>query len=153
MKRLFFLLFAAAATALAACDEDKDYGVPNETYVGTLTVTSASDSSQSYTYTDKQFRIVNPEDGTMTLWMIETQFVPAMPELTMEVPGIDYSRQMGGITLLSGDQITPYMGGTPYERYLITELSGEVIDGTPHRLVVEFDCMGFHVAYEGAQAE
>lgn len=152
MKRWFLLLFTAL-TALTACDEDKDYGLPNETYVGTLTVTSANDATQSYTYPDTRFSLMNPEDGTMTLWMFETQFVPAMPQLTMEVPGISYSRQMGGITLLSGDQIIPYMGGTPYERYLITELSGEVIDGTPHRLLVEFDCMGFHVSYEGEQSE
>lgn len=152
MKKLFLLLFATAAT-LTACDEDKDYGTPNETYTGTLTVTLLSDQTQSYTYENKEFRIDNPADGTLTLWMIETQFVPAMPQLTMEVPGISYSRQVAGTTLLTGDEIIPLMGGTPYERYVITGLNGAVVNSDPHQLVVNFECMGYHVSYEGALAQ
>lgn len=148
-----FILLLMAMTAFVACDEDKDYGIPNETYTGTLTVTLLSDPAQSYTYADKQFSVVNPEDGTMTIWMHETQFVPAMPQLTMEVPGIDYTRSADGTTTLTGNNLVPKMGGTPYERYVITNLNGQLIDSTPHRLDVEFDCMGYHVEYEGALSE
>ena len=64
MKKLFLLLFAAAA--FAACDDDKDYGTANEEYSGTLTVTLLSDPSQVYTFDDKRFSLVSADDGTLT---------------------------------------------------------------------------------------
>lgn len=146
-KWLLALVVAAALTT--ACDEERDYGAPNEDYAGTLVVTLLDDPAQSYTYEGKRFSLVSADDGTMTLRMHETQFVPQMPLLTMEVPGIAFTREPDRL-LLSGDRIVPLMGGTPYERYVITSLEGSLTDGMPdHRLTLAFECMGFHVVYDG----
>ncbi len=151
MRKLFLLLFAAAA--IAACDDDKDYGNPNENYTGTLTVTLLSDPAQVNTFEHKQFSLVRAGDGTLTLWMHETQFIPQMPVLTMEVPGIVYTRAADGLNL-SGERIVPKMGGTPYEKYLITDLSGRLTDAEPEdRLTLSFECMGFRVAYAGTEID
>lgn len=77
MKKLFLLLFAAAA--FAACDDDKDYGTANEEYSGTLTVTLLSDPSQVYTFDDKRFSLVSADDGTLTLWMHGRSSCPRCP--------------------------------------------------------------------------
>ena len=151
MKKLFLLLFAAAA--FAACDDDKDYGTANEEYSGTLTVTLLSDPSQVYTFDDKRFSLVSADDGTLTLWMHETQFVPQMPVLTMEVPGIAYTRMPERLNL-SGERLVPKMGGTPYEKYVITNLAGALTDAEPSdRLTLSFECMGFRVAYAGTETD
>lgn len=148
-KILLFCCLAAALSATTACNEERDYGTPNEEYTGTLVVTPPGEAVETHTYENKRFRLVSDDDGTMTLWMVETQFVPQMPVLTMEIPGIAYTREPERL-LLNGDRIVPRMGGTPYERYLITSLEGVLTDGmSEHRLTLSFECMGFHVTYDG----
>lgn len=151
MKKLFLLLFAAAA--FAACDDDKDYGTANEDYTGTLTVTLANDPAQVNTFENKHFSLVSGADGTLTLWMHETQFIPQMPVLTMEVPGIAYTRMPEQLKL-SAERIVPKMGGTPYEKYVITNLTGTLTDAEPDdRLTLSFECMGFRVTYTGTEID
>lgn len=151
MKKLFLLLVAAAMCA--ACDDDKDYGTSNEDYSGTLTVASLSAPSEVNTFENKRFSLIRAEDGTLTLWMHETRFVPQMPLLTMEVPGIAYTR-MPELLQLRGDRIVPRMGGTPYEQYVITDLTGTLTDAEPDdRLYLEFECMGFRVTYAGTEID
>lgn len=151
MRKLFLLLFAA--TAFAACDDDKDYGTSNEDYSGTLTVTQLGDPAQVNTFVNKHFSLIRAEDGTLTLWMHETQFVPQMPQLTMEVPGIAYARTPDRLTL-TAERIVPKMGGTPYEQYVITDLEGTLIDAEPEdQLSISFVCMGFRVAYSGTEID
>ena len=86
MKKFLLLLFAAAS--LAACDDDKDYGPDIEHFTGRLTVTLLSDATQHHTYDGKRFSLAGDTDGTLTMRMYDTQFVPQMPPLTMDVPGI-----------------------------------------------------------------
>lgn len=151
MKKLFLILFAAAA--FAACDDDKDYGTANEDYTGTLTVTLVSDPTKVNTFENKHFSLIRATDGTLTLWMHETQFVPQMPVLTMEVPGIAYSRTPDRLNL-KADRIIPKMGGTPYDQYVITNLTGTLTDAEPEdRLTLSFECMGFRVTYAGLEID
>lgn len=151
MKKFFLLLLAAAA--FAACDDDKDYGLPTEDYTGTLTVTSLSDPAQVNTFQNKHFSLTGNENGTLTLWMHETQFVPQMPELTMAVPDIPYTLTGDRLTL-AAERIVPKMGGRPYDKYAITNLTGTVIEAEPEdRLEVNFDCMGFRVVYTGIETD
>lgn len=151
MKKFFLLLLTAAA--FAACDDDKDYGSPTEDYTGTLTVTALSDPTQVNTFQNKHFSLTGNGNGTLTLWMHETQFVPQMPELTLEVPGISCTR-IGERLTLTAERIIPQMGGRPYDKYVITNLTGTAFDAEPEdRLEVNFECMGFRVTYAGMETD
>lgn len=152
MKKFLLLLFAAAS--LAACDDDKDYGPDIEHYTGRLTVTLLSDATQCHTYDGKRFSLAGDTDGTLTMRMYDTQFVPQMPPLTMDVPGIGYLHSTDDLLTLEAARVVPLMGGRPYEQYAITALKGTVADAEPEdRLHVEFDCMGYRVVYDGEELD
>lgn len=86
------------------------------------------------------------EQQTVTLLMHETRFAATMPALEMEAPGIAYSSAGGGIDL-AAERIVPQIAGTPYERYALTEIGGEVRNTA---CSLTFVCAGiYRVVYTG----
>ncbi|HJA98458.1 MAG TPA: hypothetical protein H9779_02515 [Candidatus Alistipes avicola] len=168
MKTLRLFLLAMAFIGLAACSND-DTPAPqgelpdgytfaqendqlvdgrmtgNLLFFGTSTVTTIKTGEQ---FVDDKilFELTEDENGIIRMLMHETKFAANMPALEMEVPGIPYTCE--GKTLhMSVEQTIPEIAGTPYERYVITELGGEV-DNTS--FTVTFSCMGaFKVVYQG----
>lgn len=167
MKTLRLFLLAMAFIGLAACSKDDTtpkselpdgYAFAQENdqlvegrmtgnmlFYGTSTVTTLASGDE---FTDEQvlFELTEDTDGHIRMLMHETKFAANMPALEMEVPGIPYTCE--GKTLhMSVEQTIPEIAGTPYERYVITELGGEV-DNTS--FTVTFSCMGaFKVVYQG----
>lgn len=86
------------------------------------------------------------EQQTVALLMHETRFAATMPALEMEAYGITYSSAGGGIDL-SAERIVPQIAGTPYERYALTEIRGEVRETA---FALTFVCAGtYRVVYTG----
>lgn len=145
MKKLFLLLTLLGTVTFTACDFEDDEPFYDEIpYTGTLSVIPLS-GGDSYTWDNTCFGMLAEDNGTLTLWMYDTRFVPGMPQLTMAIPDITYASSASIISML-GDNIVPYMGGTPYQQYRITSLSGTLSN---RQLNISFNCMGFRVTFIG----
>ncbi|MEG0789109.1 MAG: hypothetical protein RSB23_01430 [Alistipes sp.] len=145
MKKLF-LLFLVTLT-LTACDKEEGETYYDEIgYHGTLTVIPLA-GGEPYTDTNIFFSLAEENNNTLTLYMNATRFVPQMPRLNMIVPGITY-RATSTIVSLLGDNIIPWHDNVPMDRYLITNLSGDV--NNTH-LNISFTCMGYRVTYIGTE--
>ena len=110
MKKLLFLLLAAAA--VTACDNDEE-----------------RNGKQSAVY-----------DGTITLTMPGIKFVSNMPALTIVIPKLEFVNETGGVVSELKSTVTPivpYIGSTPYPEYRITDFYGEM---TPETLSIRFNC-------------
>ena len=110
MKKLLFLLLAAAA--VTACDNDEE-----------------RNGKQSAVY-----------DGTITLTRPGIKFVSNMPALTIVIPKLEFVNETGGVVSELKSTVTPivpYIGSTPYPEYWITDFYGEM---TPETLSIRFNC-------------
>ena len=86
------------------------------------------------------------EQRTLALFMHETRFADKMPPLEMEAYGIRYTPAAGWIDV-EAEQVVPRIAGTPYERYVLTEIDGQVRDV---ELSLTFVCAGtYRVEYTG----
>ena len=78
--------------------------------------------------------------------MHETRFAAEMPALEMEIPGISYSGEEKTIDLRAAS-VTPEIKGTPFAKYVITNLTGKA---DSKYLTITFTCAGaFDVNYQG----
>ena len=114
-------------------------------FFGTSTVTTVASGA---TFTDGKalFELVADGEGKVRILMHETRFAAEMPALEMEVPGISYTGEEKTIDL-SAASVTPEIKGTPFAKYVITNLTGEA---ARTELTVTFTCAGaFDVSYQG----
>ena len=173
MKKILFLLFAAAA--FAACNDDDGapkirYATTNDGienglmhgtnmhFYGTATVT---EEQQSSTYTDNEayFEFAGGPEN-FSLYMHKTRFAANMPPLEMKIPHTSYTGR-GNSIAFSEASIVPEVslpnstgGGYSYQplpSYTLTEVEGS-IDGIVCR--VSFTCnvprLGtYRMEYEG----
>ncbi|MEG1611738.1 MAG: hypothetical protein RRZ83_03240 [Alistipes sp.] len=146
MKKLFLLLTLLSAFTFSSCDLEDDPIYISFDYTGVMSVIPLNGGT-NYTYENVRFSLVEQSNHTFTLWMYNTHFVPQMPPLTMAIPDISYANS-AVMTSLLGNNIVPFVGGTPYDRYLITELSGTIANSG---LNIAFNCMGYRVTYIGTQ--
>ena len=117
----------------------------NMLFFGTSTVTTVASGA---TFTDGKalFELVADGEGKVRILMHETRFAAEMPALEMEVPGISYTGEEKTIDL-SAASVTPEIKGTPFAKYVITNLTGEA---ARTELTVTFTCAGaFDVSYQG----
>ena len=85
-------------------------------------------------------------EGKVRILMHETRFAAEMPALEMEIPGISYSGEEKTIDL-SAASVTPEIKGTPFAKYVITNLTGKA---DSKYLTITFTCAGaFDVNYQG----
>lgn len=103
-------------------------------------------SEETFTDTRALFELRAEDADAARLLMHETRFAATMPALEMEVPAIACTGSEQTLALAAAAAI-PEIKGTPYERYAITDLSGQV---EKTALRVTFTCAGrFEVTYEG----
>ena len=127
MKKLLFLLLAAAT--VTACDNDEERnGKQSAVYDGMLIVTNKTQIPNIETISKNvRYELAESNDGTITLTMPGIKFVSNMPALTIVV-----SELKSTVT-----PIVPYIGSTPYPDYRITDFYGEM---TPETLSIRFNC-------------
>lgn len=102
----------------------------NMLFFGTSTVTTVASGA---TFTDGKALFELVADGEM-------------PALEMEIPGISYSGEEKTIDL-SAASVTPEIKGTPFAKYVITNLTGKA---DSKYLTITFTCAGaFDVNYQG----
>ncbi len=107
----------------------------NMLFFGTSTVTTVASGA---TFADGE--------GKVRILMHETRFAAEMPALEMEIPGISYSGEEKTIDL-SAASVTPEIKGTPFAKYVITNLTGKA---DSKYLTITFTCAGaFDVNYQG----
>ena len=106
----------------------------NMLFFGTSTVTTVASGA---TFTDGKalFELVADGEGKVRILMHE-----------MEVPGISYTGEEKTIDL-SAASVTPEIKGTPFAKYVITNLTGKA---DSKYLTITFTCAGaFDVNYQG----
>lgn len=147
MKFLKAFLFAAVLVVAAACSKNEPVKIietPTETvYSGTMTVVADGKDNVSE---NVKVNVSFQEDGTATIIFNKVKFVPQMPvSLDVTVPGVTCETRENEI-ILSGNDIVPLAMGMPYERYIVTSLTGKIIAG---KLTVSLNFGEFATSYVG----
>lgn len=140
MKKIFFIL--AAVTMLAACNQnepEKPAQNPDETTfsdatlfealgVNTVPNVEGPDHTLPFVMDSIRSETVIVSDTTLDIYLYKIAFASAMAKRTtinMVIPGVHYTRTSQQITL-SGENITPTMGGNPFDKYIVNHLSGTI---------------------------
>lgn len=138
MKKIFFSVCALAASVLtfSSCDkQDKnDPENPSVSFekaqffeaIGTNTVPNVEGVShdQPFIMDSVHVETVIVTDTTLDIKLYGISFSSKMPvRIDMVIPSARYTRTSTQITI-SGENIIPTMGGNPFDRYVITGLTG-----------------------------
>ena len=138
MTRKIFLAVAVAAT-LAACnqntpDNPADQGnadFAKATYfealgMNTVPNVEGENKDQPFRLDSVRVEAIVVSDSTLDICLYGINFSSRMPvSIDMVIPGATYTRTIDRITI-SGENIAPTMGGNPFDKYMITGLSGYV---------------------------
>ena len=169
MKKILFLLFAAAA--FAACNDDDGepkvrYATTNDGiengylqganlhFYGTSTVTDAK--GETFTDPEAWFEFAGGPES-FSLYMHKTRFAANMPGVEMRLQTVTYTPESDKSLGFAKEEIIPYAlkenatgGGSGYQpvaKYVITDLEGSIDNLKCH---VSFTCAGvYKVEYEG----
>ena len=136
MKKILF--FVAVALLIAACNKkDEPENPASQTSfakatlfeaLGTNTVPNVEGEQHHLPYTLDSVRVeaVIVTDSTLDIKLYGINFSSKMPvTIDMVIPAVSYTRTVEKITI-SGDSIIPTMGGNPFNRYAIYDLSGTI---------------------------
>lgn len=136
MKKI--LLFVAVALMIAACNKkDEPENPASQTSfakatlfeaLGTNTVPNVEGEQHNLPYSLDSVRVeaVIVTDSTLDIKLYGINFSSKMPAtIDMVIPAVSYTRTVEKITI-SGDSIIPTMGGNPFNRYVIYDLSGTI---------------------------
>ena len=144
MKHLQFLAtLLIAGTVFTACgsdDKKKDEPKPveetkSQSFQGVFSVQNSDGST--YTQEDVVVDYTISDDKGLVLTFNQVSFSAKMPvKIDMEIPNVEYQNEDGKITL-SGNNIVPFAMGGEFPKYIITNLSGTVNDGT---LSISMNC-------------
>ena len=136
MKKILF--FVAVALLIAACKKkDEPENPASQTSfakatlfeaLGTNTVPNVEGEQHHLPYSLDSVRVeaVIVTDSTLDIKLYGINFSSKMPvTIDMVIPAVSYTRIVEKITI-SGDSIIPTMGGNPFNRYAIYDLSGTI---------------------------
>ncbi len=136
MKKI--LLFVAVALMIAACNKKDEPENPASQIsfakatlfeaLGTNTVPNVEGEQHHLPYSLDSVRVeaVIVTDSTLDIKLYGINFSSKMPvTIDMVIPAVSYTRTIEKITI-SGDSIIPTMGGNPFNRYVIYNLSGTI---------------------------
>jgi len=136
MKKILF--FVAVALLIAACNKkDEPENPASQTSfakatlfeaLGTNTVPNVEGEQHHLSYSLDSVRVeaVIVTDSTLDIKLYGINFSSKMPvTIDMVIPAVSYTRTVEKITI-SGDSIIPTMGGNPFNRYAIYDLSGTI---------------------------
>ena len=96
--------------------------------LGTSNVPDADGPGLPFEMKDIRSEVVIVNETTLDIYLYDIAFASAMAQRTtinVVIPGVDYIRNEESITL-SGANITPTMGGNPFTRYIVNDLSGTI---------------------------
>ena len=151
MKHLKFMTaLLAAGLTFAACDKDENETPEQQpvlektSYVGTLMV----DQNNSTTYVQDSVTIdcTPSEDKGLVITFNQVSFSERMPvKLDMDIPNVEYSEADGKITL-SGNNIVPLAMGGEFAKYTITNLTGNIAEGT---ISLSMKCGDYPLTFSG----
>jgi hypothetical protein len=150
MKRVkLFFIFAASLLSFVACENGHNNDLPNNPtsrcYQGTMKV----DQNDGTFYTQNDVEVDYEINGDkLNFVMYKVKFASGMPiKLDMVVEGADYF-DTGSSYTVSGDGLVPYAMGGPFEKFTITQLTGEITDNS---FTLNFMCGEYPVTYSGTK--
>lgn len=149
MKRLILCVLALAVLGVA-CENGENNNLPpkpedKNCYKGVIRVDQNDGTIFEMDGVEVDYEILN---GKLNFVMYRVKFAQAMPiKLDMVVEGVDFAED-GGVLHLAGDGIVPYAMGGPFEKYTITDLTGEITDG---EMSLDFMCGEYPVTYDGVR--
>ena len=150
MKLKDILLGTISLFMLTACENGDNNNLPNnpdmDCYNGTMVV----DQNDGTFYTQNGVEVdYEIKSGKLNFVMYKVKFASGMPlKLDMVVEGADVMENADGSYTLSGNDLVPYAMGGPFEKFTITELSGEI---TEKSMSLDFMCGEYPVVYNGAK--
>lgn len=138
MTRKIFLAVAVAAT-LAACNQNTPDNATDQgnadfakaTYfealgMNTVPNVEGENKDQPFRLDSVRVEAIVVSNSTLDICLYGINFSSRMPvSIDMVIPGATYTRTIDKITI-SGENIAPTMGGNPFDKYMITGLSGYV---------------------------
>lgn len=152
MKLINTLLGALSLMMLAtSCENGHNNELPNnpttDCYVGTMNVDQNDGTSYTQADVEVDYEI---RDDKLNFVMYKVKFATGMPiKLDMVVEGVDIeSIDENGSYHLSGDGLVPYAMGGPFEKFTITDLTGEL---GPETMTLSFMCGDYPVEYNGVK--
>jgi len=108
------------------------------------TTTSTDQDGKSFSTTDTYYEILlNTDTRCATIYMNKANFISTMPALDIMLRDVPFVIA-GGRVVIEAANIIPYIGGTPYMQFPITNLSGAV--DLEHGFSMSFDCTPATVA-------
>lgn len=125
MKKFTFLAiaFAFLFTSCHIASEEPEVKPQESAYeaYGLLTIPSSG-----FTKENVRTKVVLVSDKQLDIFMFDVKFAALMPvTIDMVISGVGYTRTAGEIHF-SGDAIIPTAGNKPYEKYIITDLTGRI---------------------------
>jgi hypothetical protein len=152
MKKLSIIFSMLLSVVIStSCTNGENNDLPknpedNSCYKGTMKV----DQNDGTFYTQEAVEVdYEIKNGKLNFVMYKVKFASGMPiKLDMVVEGVDYESYNTDCYTISGDGIVPYAMGGPFEKFTITELSGEITDTS---MTLSFMCGEYPVTYEGAK--
>jgi hypothetical protein len=140
MKKIYFLL--AAVAIFAACNPNEP-SIPEGntpatafadakffTALGTNTAPNVEcdNHDQPFTMDSVRSEVVLLTDSTLDIYLFGINFSSKMPvTIDMTIPGVSYKRTAESL-ILTGDSLVPLMGERPFDRYVITALTGTITE-------------------------
>ena len=151
MKNIYLFICAICAVMLTtACENGHNNDLPNnpnesECYKGTMVVDQNDGSHYTQTNVEVDYEI---NGDKLNFVMYKVKFAKGMPlKLDMVVEGVDYVENNGTYTL-TGNNLVPYAMGGPFEKFTITNLTGEITDSS---FTLDFMCGEYPLSYEGTR--
>lgn len=147
MKYLY-LLFAMCALCVTSCANGDNNNLPpnpveKKCYKGTMVV----DQNDGTFYTQENVEVdYEIKDDKLNFVMYKVKFASGMPlKLDMVVEGVEFEEH-DGVYTLSGEDLIPYAMGGPFEKFTITEFTGEI---SATAMTMSFMCGEYPVEYHG----
>ena len=128
MRKIFLLTwcFAFLALGFTSChiaSDEPEITDNDSAYVavGTLTIPSSG-----FTKENVRTQIVLVNDNKLDIYMYDVKFAALMPvTIDMVISGVDYT-QNDDMIRFYGDSIVPTAGNKPYDKYIVTDLTGSL---------------------------
>ena len=152
MKKLTTLFsLILPAMLFISCENGHNNDLPrnpetNKCYKGTKNVNQNDGTFYTQSDVEVDYEIKNDK---LNFVMYKVKFASGMPiKLDMVVEGVDYEVTPTGGYSISSDGIVPYAMGSPFEKFTITNLRGEISDTA---MTLEFTCGEYPVTYSGTK--
>lgn len=150
MKNLKILMMFLTIAAFSACadkgTEDPKPEVEDGTYVGKLVVDQ--NDGTNYEQEDVSVEFTLNENGTADIKMLKVAFNKKMKEkvtIDMTITSVIATKTSEGYSV-TGDNIIPLSGTTPFPVYTISNLTGNV---TTQNITLDMMCGEYPLTYTG----